>query len=290
MAAPQSSSNTQQQWDNRNRAFIPPTVLRQPSPSNGYSTYAAQSQRTQPQNNSTLGDFAETQSQQSSQGTLPPARSRPATSPSSSTHTRASSFFSAFRKNPSVEDRPMRNPEGGGGGAATFPNGARPGSTGGSTNEFGGVRSSQYDAQTSASRASLPAVSRPPPPDPTNPQLTPPADQPRRGSPRPVQQPPVLHPELRSVLQLTVAHARKVYFSGPLVRRLERQPDGSRPAKDDGWTDVWAQLGGTTLSIWDMKAIADASKEGKEVPPTYINVQDAVCSIVIYLRVGMDLC
>jgi CCR4-NOT transcriptional complex subunit CAF120 len=184
----------------------------------------------------------------------------------------------------------MRNPEGGGGGAATFPNGARPGSTGGSTNEFGGVRSSQYDAQTSASRASLPAVSRPPPPDPTNPQLTPPADQPRRGSPRPVQQPPVLHPELRSVLQLTVAHARKVYFSGPLVRRLERQPDGSRPAKDDGWTDVWAQLGGTTLSIWDMKAIADASKEGKEVPPTYINVQDAVSSIVIYLRVGMDLC
>ena len=182
----------------------------------------------------------------------------------------------------------MKNPEGGGG-AATYPNGARPSGAAGSANEFGGVRSSQYNPQTSASRTSLPAVSRPPPPDPTNPQLTPPADQPRRGSPRPAQQPPVLHPEIRSVLQLTVAHARKVYFSGPLVRRLERQPDGSRPVKDEGWTDVWAQLGGTTLSIWDMKAIADASKEGKEVPPTYINVQDAVSPIAIYYRVGMDL-
>ena len=65
-------------------------------------------------------------------------------------------------------------------------------------------------------------------------------------------------------------------MSGPLIRRVERLPDGHQPIKDEGWRDVWAQLGGTTLSIWDMKEIDEASKQGKEVPPTYINVTDAV--------------
>jgi len=87
---------------------------------------------------------------------------------------------------------------------------------------------------------------------------------------------PPLHPEIRSIVQLTLAHAHKIYYSGPLVKRFERQPDGHKPARDDGWRDVWAQLGGTTLSVWDMKAIEEASKQGKQVPPTYINITDAV--------------
>lgn len=85
-----------------------------------------------------------------------------------------------------------------------------------------------------------------------------------------------LHPEIRSVVQLSLAHAHKVYYSGPLIKHTERQADGHRPTKDDGWRDVWAQLGGTTLSIWDMKEIEEASKRGEEVPPSYINVTDAV--------------
>ena len=89
-------------------------------------------------------------------------------------------------------------------------------------------------------------------------------------------QPMQLHPEIRSVVTLTHAHAHKVYMSGPLIRRVERLPDGHHPIKDEGWRDVWAQLGGTTLSIWDMKEIEEASKQGNEVPPTYINVTDAV--------------
>lgn len=88
--------------------------------------------------------------------------------------------------------------------------------------------------------------------------------------------PQQLHPEIRSVVSLTHAHAHKVYMSGPLIRRIERLPDGHQPLKDEDWRDVWAQLGGTTLSIWDMKEIEEASKQGKEVPPTYINVTDAV--------------
>lgn len=90
---------------------------------------------------------------------------------------------------------------------------------------------------------------------------------------------PPLHPEIRSVVQLTLAHAHKVYFSGPLVRRIERQPDGQKPTKDDGWKEVWAQLGGTTLSVWDMEEIREASKQGKQVPPAYINVTDAVSTV-----------
>lgn len=97
------------------------------------------------------------------------------------------------------------------------------------------------------------------------------------GSQSPASAPNPLHPEIRSVVQLTFAHAHKIYFSGSLVRRLERQPDGQRPLKDEGWIEVWAQLGGTTLSIWDTKEIQEASKQGKEVPPSYINVTDAVC-------------
>jgi CCR4-NOT transcriptional complex subunit CAF120 len=95
-------------------------------------------------------------------------------------------------------------------------------------------------------------------------------------SPSTGQAPAPLHPEIRSVVQLTIAHAHKIYFSGPLVRRIERQADGQRPTKDEGWVDVWAQLGGTTLSVWDMKEIQEASKQGREVPPTYVNVMDAV--------------
>jgi CCR4-NOT transcriptional complex subunit CAF120 len=106
-------------------------------------------------------------------------------------------------------------------------------------------------------------------------QSQPPTSQPSQS------QPSQLHPEIRSVVSLTHAHAYKIYMSGPLVRRIERLPDGHQPIKDEGWRDVWAQLGGTTLSIWDMKEIEEASKQGKEVPPTYINVTDAVSLIFI---------
>lgn len=95
-----------------------------------------------------------------------------------------------------------------------------------------------------------------------------------------------LHPEIRLLVQLQLAHAHKVYFS---VRKNERMPDGQRPTKDGGWNDVWAQLDGTTLSVWDMKAITEASKKGEEVPPSYINVTNAV-SIYINLQLLLWYC
>ena len=92
----------------------------------------------------------------------------------------------------------------------------------------------------------------------------------------PASTPNSVHPEIRSLVQLDVAHRRKIYYSGPLIRKLERQTDGQKPHKDDGWVEIWAQLGGTILSIWDMRETREASKQGKEVPPSYINVTDAV--------------
>ncbi|KIK49038.1 hypothetical protein CY34DRAFT_7719 [Suillus luteus UH-Slu-Lm8-n1] len=86
---------------------------------------------------------------------------------------------------------------------------------------------------------------------------------------------PPLHTEICSIVQPTVTHARKVYFSGPLVKCVQRQSDGQR-LKDDGWVDVWAQLSGTPLSIWDMKEIKEANKKGLEVPPTYVNITGSV--------------
>ncbi|KAH9928283.1 uncharacterized protein B0H18DRAFT_1117968 [Fomitopsis serialis] len=71
---------------------------------------------------------------------------------------------------------------------------------------------------------------------------------------------PPLHPEIRSIVQLTLAHAHKIYFSGPLVKRVERQPDGQKPTRDE--------------------AIEEASKQGKQVPPTYINVTDSFVNVL----------
>lgn len=87
-----------------------------------------------------------------------------------------------------------------------------------------------------------------------------------------------IHPEIQQVVGLTLAHSAKIYCSGPLVRRIERNSDGST-SKDNHWVEVWAQLGGTTLSVWDMEAIRKASEEGREEPPTYINVTDSVTII-----------
>ncbi|KAJ3760298.1 hypothetical protein EV360DRAFT_5045, partial [Lentinula raphanica] len=99
-----------------------------------------------------------------------------------------------------------------------------------------------------------------------------------------------LHPEIRSIVSLTVAHAHKIYFSGPLMRRIEREANGGKPhhttdnagnnASNNGWEQVWAQLGGTTLSVWNMREIEEASKRGKEVPPSYLNITDAFVQVL----------
>ena len=87
-----------------------------------------------------------------------------------------------------------------------------------------------------------------------------------------------LHPEILSVISLNTAHTRKIYFSGPLVQVFDRNAGGHKPHKDQKWRDVWAQLYGTTLAIWDMVEVKIAHQQGREVPPSYANTIDAVRS------------
>ena len=87
------------------------------------------------------------------------------------------------------------------------------------------------------------------------------------------QLPSSLHSKIQ---ELYSAHAHKVYYSGPLFRRIARLPDGSKPKTDEGWTEIWAQLSGTTLSTWNLKDCQEVSKQGKEVPPSYIDITEAV--------------
>ncbi|KAF7970072.1 hypothetical protein HWV62_25046 [Athelia sp. TMB] len=304
-ASPSSNSinntNGSAQWDNRNRAFIPPTQfsqLAQHGPPHEFHSSSNSIDNTQNSPIYSSGNSHDPNSNMGNQQHSTLSKQRPPLSggggsDSGNQHSRRSSFFSSFRRSaqadPQQQQQQQSQPNGNGRtngpGYAQAP--PRPGSTG-PVNEFGGVRTSQYDAGNRPPPSGSPSMNGNggPPAGAPDQQRQMPNRQMQPQAPRPAQpqpaapQPTTLHPEIRSVVQLTLAHARKVYFSGPLVRRLERAPDGGRPTKDEGWVNVWAQLGGTTLSIWDMAKIEEASKEGKEVPPTYINIQDAFVQVL----------
>jgi len=164
------------------------------------------------------------------------------------THSRTHSFLSSFRKN-SVANNPA--------GSNSRPN----------TDDFGNsVSPKSRIIESPPMQSPMPNQSNDP---------TPARRLSNQANGQPMQPPP-LHPEIRSVVSLQAAQANKVYCAGNLIRRLERLPDGQRPVKDEGWTEVFAQLGGTTLSVWDMNAVNEAAKVGAQVPPSYINVTDAV--------------
>lgn len=92
-----------------------------------------------------------------------------------------------------------------------------------------------------------------------------------------------LLPDFPSILRLNSAHQQKVYYSDRLWKRVEREVDGARPAKNEGWVDVWCQLSGITLCIWTMQAIEDAKVSCEHVQPQYISVADAVRSPYAWL-------
>jgi CCR4-NOT transcriptional complex subunit CAF120 len=54
---------------------------------------------------------------------------------------------------------------------------------------------------------------------------------------------------------------------------------GGRPSTDREWTECFAQLVGTVLSLWDATALDAAGADG-EVLPTFINVSDASIKMV----------
>ncbi|KAH7913573.1 hypothetical protein BJ138DRAFT_1058757 [Hygrophoropsis aurantiaca] len=266
--APSSSP----QWDNRNRGFISPAELqqlRQSSPGridlhDFPSRQLHQQLVVAPHDQLHEQQPVLVQNQEQSQFPVSAPQPRSPMPAQPQAHARTSSFFS-FRNKPAqnidTQDNPTSPPP-----SSFHVRKTSAPNTGGPT-DFGPAPTPMDQSKSMG-------------PSPRSPeqQAAPPTQ--RRLSLGNQAGPPPLHPEIRSVVQLTLAHARKIYFSGPLVRRIERQPDGQRPTKDEGWTDVWAQLGGTTLSIWDMAEIEEANKQGKEVPPHYVNMTDAFVQVL----------
>ena len=60
---------------------------------------------------------------------------------------------------------------------------------------------------------------------------------------------------------------------------LTRSSDG-KPNVDRNWTECFAQLVGTVLSLWDAAALDRAGQDG-EVAPTFVNLADASIKMVI---------
>lgn len=54
---------------------------------------------------------------------------------------------------------------------------------------------------------------------------------------------------------------------------------GGRPSPDRNWTEVFAQLVGTVLSLWDAQRLDEAGEDG-EVVPSFINLADASIKMV----------
>lgn len=261
MTSVSQSGSTSPRWDNRNSGFISPAQLQQWKQQGRPSIDLRQASAVGDQSSAPNGSQADPNKQTP---VSPPA------SPPANTHTRSVSAFSLFSKSKatsqdehgssSPQPQSLRQNE-----RSTFNGSGRQMSRTPPPLESTPEKAPQSPGSTTTS-------------EPLSPPLPAKDNQPGWGSSGAG---PPLHPEIRSIVQLTLAHTRKIYFSGPLVRKLERQPDGRKPAKDEGWRDIWCQLGGTTLSIWDMQEVEEANKQGRQVPPSYVNVTDAVSNVYL---------
>ncbi|OAA56570.1 PH domain-containing protein [Niveomyces insectorum RCEF 264] len=96
-------------------------------------------------------------------------------------------------------------------------------------------------------------------------------------------QPPVMDindtiPELQPVFTLLNRQANKLYQEGYFLK-LDDQNTQGRPNPDRNWTECFAQLVGTVLSLWDAAEL-DAAGEQGEVLPKFINLTDASLRVI----------
>ncbi|CAO1619269.1 unnamed protein product [Jaminaea pallidilutea] len=90
-------------------------------------------------------------------------------------------------------------------------------------------------------------------------------------------------PELRSALFLQDAQQRKMYMEGYLSRRDALGADGKPLHPNDpkkAWHLCFVQLSGTVLSVWSVQQMEQAAREGREVPPSYVNVTDSFVDLI----------
>ncbi|KAG9686247.1 hypothetical protein KCU59_g24038, partial [Aureobasidium melanogenum] len=85
-------------------------------------------------------------------------------------------------------------------------------------------------------------------------------------------------PELQPIFSFLNSHSNKLYQEGYFLKLHDLDSRG-RPSADRAWTECFAQLVGTVLSLWDAAAL-DAAGEDGEVLPTFINVSDASIKMI----------
>ena len=115
-------------------------------------------------------------------------------------------------------------------------------------------------------------------------------------------QPPMMEiaqdtvPELQPIFTFLNSHSNKLYQEGYFLKLNDLDTrrfllssivttcvtncsiDG-RPNVDRSWTECFAQLVGTVLSLWDAAALDAAGQDG-EVAPSFINLADASIKMV----------
>ncbi|QPH00520.1 hypothetical protein C2857_004215 [Epichloe festucae Fl1] len=116
-----------------------------------------------------------------------------------------------------------------------------------------------------------------------------PPQQRQRSSSRPLSmvqtyQPPIMDinedtiPELQPIFTLLNSHSNKLYQEGYFLK-LDDQNTQGKPNTDRTWTECFAQLVGTVLSLWDAAEL-DAAGEDGEVLPKFINLTDASIKMI----------
>lgn len=112
-------------------------------------------------------------------------------------------------------------------------------------------------------------------------------------------------PELQPIFTFLNSHANKLYQEGYFLKLHDLDssrytqmlllryiiltvPLEGRPNADRSWTECFAQLVGTVLSLWDAGAL-DAAGEDGEVSPTFINLADASIKMVTSLLFSLLL-
>ncbi|KAL2259090.1 hypothetical protein VTK26DRAFT_7362 [Humicola hyalothermophila] len=85
-------------------------------------------------------------------------------------------------------------------------------------------------------------------------------------------------PELQPIFTLLNSHANKLYQEGYFLK-LDDQDIRGNPNPDRTWTECFAQLVGTVLSLWDAAEL-DAAGEDGEVLPKFINLTDASIKMI----------
>ncbi|UNI14726.1 hypothetical protein JDV02_001327 [Purpureocillium takamizusanense] len=85
-------------------------------------------------------------------------------------------------------------------------------------------------------------------------------------------------PELQPIFSFLNSHSNKLYQEGYFLK-LDDQNTQGKPNSDRTWTECFAQLVGTVLSLWDAAEL-DAAGEDGEVLPKFINLTDASIKMI----------